>query len=204
MAMATFSVVYCQNTFKATILDADSNEPLIGVNVLFEEPNKGGVTDLDGTVAIENLPNGNYEVRVSYVSYETIELEVSLPQQEPLTILLESGSEELETVTVTTTRSSRLIQDLPTRLEAITAEELGEKAAMNVPNTNGNQTTVDVRTCRMAWIRIPVFWFECIDSLPLLAVLVWIRGFVFARSQLRKIFVRTQNQTHSSSKQRHH
>src|SRR5690606_11255504 len=123
MAMATFSVVYCQNTFKATILDADSNEPLIGVNVLFEEPNKGGVTDLDGTVAIENLPNGNYEVRVSYVSYETIELEVSLPQQEPLTILLESGSEELETVTVTTTRSSRLIQDLPTRLEAITAEE---------------------------------------------------------------------------------
>jgi iron complex outermembrane receptor protein len=134
MAMATFSVVYCQNTFKATILDADSNEPLIGVNVLFEEPNKGGVTDLDGTVAIENLPNGNYEVRVSYVSYETIELEVSLPQQEPLTILLESGSEELETVTVTTTRSSRLIQDLPTRLEAITAEELGEKAFMNSTN----------------------------------------------------------------------
>ena len=134
LAMATFSVVYCQNTFKATILDADSNEPLIGVNVLFEEANKGGVTDLDGTVIIENLPDGNYEVRVSYVSYETIELEVSLPQQEPLTISLESGSEELEAVTVTTTRSSRLIQDVPTRLEAITAEELGEKAFMNSTN----------------------------------------------------------------------
>ena len=134
LAMATFSVVYCQNTFKATILDADSSEPLIGVNVLFEEPEKGGVTDENGTVIIENLPDSTYEVRVSYVSYETIELEVTLPQEEPLTILLESGSEELEEVVVSTTRSSRLIQDLPTRLEAITSEELGEKAFMNSTN----------------------------------------------------------------------
>jgi len=115
-------------------LDADSSEPLIGVNVLFEEPDKGGVTDENGTVIIENLPDGAYEVRVSYVSYETIELEVTLPQEEPLTISLESGSEELEEVVVSTTRSSRLIQDLPTRLEAISAEELGEKAFMNSTN----------------------------------------------------------------------
>ena len=134
LAMATINVVFCQNTFKATILDADSNEPLIGVNVLFEEPEKGGVTDENGIVIIENLPDGIWEVRISYVSYQTKELEISLPQQEPLTILLESGSEELEAVTVTTTRSSRLIQDLPTRLEAITAEELGEKAFMNSTN----------------------------------------------------------------------
>ena len=134
LAMATINVVFCQNTFKATILDADSNEPLIGVNVLFEEPEKGGVTDENGIVIIENLPDGIWEVRISYVSYQTKELEISLPQQEPLTILLESGSEELEAVTVTTTRSSRLIQDLPTRLEAITAEELDEKAFMNSTN----------------------------------------------------------------------
>lgn len=132
--MATFSMVYCQNTFKATILDADTNEPLIGVNVLFEESNKGGVTDSNGAVTIENLLDGKYEVRISYLSYETIEIDVSLPQEESLTILLESGSEEMETVTVTTTRSSRLIQDSPTRLEAITAEELGEKALMNSTN----------------------------------------------------------------------
>ncbi|MBR9922687.1 MAG: carboxypeptidase-like regulatory domain-containing protein, partial [Bacteroidetes bacterium] len=134
MAMATINVVFCQNTFQATILDADSEEPLIGVNVLFEKLDKGGVTDLNGIVVIENLPDGTYEIQVSYVSYETKELDVTLPQQEPLTILLESGSEELEAVTVTTTRSSRLIQDLPTRLEAITAEELGEKAFMNSTN----------------------------------------------------------------------
>jgi iron complex outermembrane receptor protein len=46
---------------------------------------------------------------------------------------LEEG-EELEEVVITSTRSSRTIQDIPTRIEAITGEELGEKAAMNSSN----------------------------------------------------------------------
>ena len=134
LAIAAINVVYCQNTFKATIMDADSKEPLIGVNVLIEAYERGGVTDENGIIVIENLPDGISEVRISYVSYQTKELEINLPQQEPLIILLEAGSEELEEVVVSTTRSSRLIQDLPTRLEAITAEELGEKAFMNSTN----------------------------------------------------------------------
>jgi len=134
LAMAAMNVVYSQNTFTATILDGETQESLIGVNVFFETLDKGNVTDLDGEIEMSDLPAGSYEVRITYVGYQEKEIEVILPQQEPLIILLESGSEELETVTVTTTRSSRLIQDLPTRLEAITAEELGEKAFMNSTN----------------------------------------------------------------------
>lgn len=134
LAMTIMNVVYSQNTFNATVLDADSQEPLIGVNIFFETLEKGDVTDLNGKVSLENLPDGTFEIKISYVGYQEKEIEVALPQNEPLIILLESGSEELESVTVTTTRSSRLIQDLPTRLEAITSEELGEKAFMNSTN----------------------------------------------------------------------
>ncbi len=134
LAMTVLNVVYGQNTFNATVLDADSQESLIGVNIFFETLEKGDVTDLNGKISLENLPDGTFEIKISYVGYQEKEIEVSLPQNEPLIILLESGSEELEAVTVTTTRSSRLIQDLPTRLEAITAEELGEKAFMNSTN----------------------------------------------------------------------
>ena len=134
LAMTVMSIVYGQNTFNATVLDADSQESLIGVNIFFETLEKGSITDLNGEVSLENLPDGTFEIKISYVGYQEKEIEVSLPQKEPLIILLESGSEELESVTVTTTRSSRLIQDLPTRLEAITAEELGEKAFMNSTN----------------------------------------------------------------------
>ena len=134
LAMTAFSVVYGQNTFNATVFDADTRETLIGVNVFFETLKKGSVTNLDGKVSIPNLPNGTYEVRISYVGYQEKEIEITLPQIEPFTILLDGSSEDLETVTITTTRSSRLIQDLPTRLEAITTEELGEKALMNSTN----------------------------------------------------------------------
>lgn len=134
MAMATFSVVYCQHTFVATVVDDDTDEPLIGVNVFFESLEKGSVTDLDGNVQITNLPAGNFLARITYIGYEAEEIEVTLPQNTPLNIELEAGGEELEEVVVTTTRSSRLIQDIPTRLEAITAEELGEKAFMNSTN----------------------------------------------------------------------
>ena len=44
------------------------------------------------------------------------------------------GNIKLEEVVIAATRSSRTIQDIPTRIEAITGEELGEKAAMNSTN----------------------------------------------------------------------
>ena len=133
-AVTIFSFIHAQNTFNAIILDADTQETLIGVNVVFKSQDRGSTTDVDGRVTIENLPNGIHDLEISYLGYQNLEIEVILPQGEPLTILLESSSEELETITVTTTRTSRLIQDLPTRLEAITAEELGEKAFMNSSN----------------------------------------------------------------------
>lgn len=40
----------------------------------------------------------------------------------------------MEGVIIATTRSSRTIDDIPTRIEAITGEELGEKAVMNSSN----------------------------------------------------------------------
>ncbi len=133
-AVTALHIANAQNVLNLVVLDAETQETLIGVNVFIESLNKGNVTGIDGSASIADLPDGTFKIKLSYIGYEEEELEVSLPQSAPLTVLLESGSEELEAVTVTTTRSSRLIQDLPTRLEAITAEELGEKSFMNPTN----------------------------------------------------------------------
>jgi len=134
LSMTVLYMGYGQNNFKATILDAETKEPLVAVHVLFEDIELGSITDFNGVVNIENLPNGTFEGKVLYVGYEEKTFNITFPQEYDLTIDLKSTSEELETITVTTTRSSRLIQDIPTRLEAITAEELGEKAFMNSTN----------------------------------------------------------------------
>jgi len=127
-------IAYSQNQFQATILDAETKEPLIGAHILFTDLEKGSIADVEGVVNIDDLPNGILSGKLFYLGYEETNFTVTLPQQSPLTISMEHSAEELEEIVVTTTRSSRLIQDIPTRLEAITAEELGEKAFMNSAN----------------------------------------------------------------------
>lgn len=57
------------------ITDADTNEPLIGANLLIVGTSVGAATDINGEYFILNITPGTYTVRVSYVGYapKTIE-----------------------------------------------------------------------------------------------------------------------------------
>jgi len=127
-------LIFAQNsiTFK---VQEESGEPLIGASVVIEGTTNGTITNTDGVAKFENLSDGEYEFVISFVGYEETEIELSFPEsnQKTIEIELEEG-EELEEVVIAATRSSRTIQDIPTRIEAITGEELGEKAAMNSTN----------------------------------------------------------------------
>lgn len=124
-----------QNAFEVTIFDNDDHKPIVGASVIVTGTNLGGVSGLDGGVRIVNIPPGKQTIQVSFVGYETVIKIINFPLQsaEHMVIRLAAG-QELEEVYVTATRSSRSIEDIPTRMEAITAEELGEKAVMNSSN----------------------------------------------------------------------
>ena len=130
-----FAEAYTQNKFQAFIKDGHTKEPLIGTSALLEGTSNGAVADLEGLVTITNIPNGKQLINFSYVGYEIRKDSFYFPltSMQPLTVYLEKG-EELEEVIVYTTRRSRTIEDTPTRMEAITGEELGEKAVMNSTN----------------------------------------------------------------------
>ncbi len=124
-----------QNAFEAIIIDNDTNEAIVGVSVIVKGTDLGSVSDLDGRVRIVNIPTGRQTIQISFVGYETVMKIMTFPllSTEPMNIRLTAGH-ELEEVYVTATRSSRSIEDIPTRMEVITAEELGEKAVMNSSN----------------------------------------------------------------------
>ncbi|MFP4091686.1 MAG: TonB-dependent receptor [Cyclobacteriaceae bacterium] len=126
---------YSQHTIHFRIVDADSDEPLPGATATPEGTDKGGVADTSGLLTITNIPAGEQNFVISYVGYQSQERTFEVPVQadEPIQVALEEG-EELEEVVVTATRSSRTIDDIPTRIEVLTAEELGEKAVMNSTN----------------------------------------------------------------------
>jgi outer membrane receptor for ferrienterochelin and colicins len=126
--------VLSQNTITFEVKE-ESGETLIGASVIIKGTTKGTTSDAKGEAKLENIPNGEIEFVISFVGYEEAEIALSFPENNNKTIEIElEEGEELEEVIISATRSSRTIEDIPTRVEAITGEELGEKAAMNSSN----------------------------------------------------------------------
>lgn len=132
--LLVFNQAVSQNsvTFK---VKEKTGESLIGASIVIEGTTHGTITNANGIASFDHLQDGTYVFVISYVGYEKKEIELHFPGSAANTIEIElEAGQELEEVVIATTRSSRSIQDIPTRIEAITGEELGEKAAMNSSN----------------------------------------------------------------------
>ena len=64
-------------TISGTISDANSNETIIGVNVLIPELKVGVITNEYGFYSI-TLPAGNYKIQITSIGFQTIEESVEL------------------------------------------------------------------------------------------------------------------------------
>jgi outer membrane receptor for ferrienterochelin and colicins len=131
------TVIHCngQNTITINVKDAETSEPLVGATVQIENTTYGASTDGSGTAKLINIPDGQYVLVTRLVGYGEQERSLDFPaaNNSTIEIFLESG-EELEEVVITTTRSSRSIQNIPTRVEFIGGEELDEKITMQPGN----------------------------------------------------------------------
>lgn len=156
-------IAFSQNTFKATIKDAETKQPLFGATATVQGTTNGARSDENGLITIKNIPNGNQVVRFYFVGYQeridTLNFPYSLT--EPLEILLMTENEEMEEVIVTSTRSNKNIEDIPTRIETISGEELEEKGNMKpgdirmmLNETTGIQTQQTSATSYNSSIRI--------------------------------------------------
>jgi len=121
-----------QNTFKAIIRDVETKETLTGATVLVRGTSNGSITDQNGFVRITNIPDGKCVIQFRMTGYEEHMEDFIFPisQQDTAKIFLSASHEEVDEVVVTATRSSRTIENTPTRLEAISGEELEEKGNM--------------------------------------------------------------------------
>ena len=133
LALLYTSLALGQNTFKAIIKDSESKEVLFGATAIIQGTTIGTSTDQNGFIEFKNIPDGKQTIIFSYLGYREIKETFTFPwtQTEPLVILLSAEEvEELEQVVISATRSSRTIGNIPTRIEAISGEELEEKGNM--------------------------------------------------------------------------
>mgnify|MGYP000911074430 FL=1 len=124
--------VFAQNTFNAVVRNSENKNPLIGVTASIKGTSLAATSNENGQIIIVNVPDGVQEIHFSYVGFnERIDtLEFPLKDTSVIEILLKENSEELDEVVISSTRSTRSIQNIPTRIEFIGSEELGEKGNM--------------------------------------------------------------------------
>jgi len=121
-----------QNTLHTIIKDSHTDERLIGATAIVEQIGKGASSDTNGMIEIKDIPNGVQIIAYNFIGYKTRKdtLIFPLPSSVPLEIHLELKGELLEEIFVSTTRSSRTINNTPTRMETIAGEEIEEKGNM--------------------------------------------------------------------------
>ncbi len=67
---APMTTIY--QTLKGSVVDIETNSPLIGAYVLLlgVSPAKGAITDVDGNFKIEKVPVGRYNIQFGYMGYQ--------------------------------------------------------------------------------------------------------------------------------------
>ncbi len=120
-----------QYLVKVKVTDAATKEPLPAVSIVSRGFENASPTN-DAGVSYFKLPEGKTTVNFSHVGYKPLAVIVEVPLADSvLLIALEPDEEEEEEeVVIQSTRSTRTIQDIPTRVEFVAGEELDEKANM--------------------------------------------------------------------------
>ena len=137
---AIFTIIMCfsikaQTTdIQIKVVSESENEPLIGATVYFETLEKGAVTDFDGNTTFTEIPNGEHILIISYLGFESLRTTILIPNSSNLIFKLKSGGNELDEIVLQSSRSTRTVRKIPTRIEYIGTEELGEKSIMNPTN----------------------------------------------------------------------
>ena len=126
------------SSFRATVRDQETKEPVAGATVSVRGTEISAKTDAAGAVELTGVPDGEQTVEVSFPGYETGELTLTFPLAAPgdQQIFIKVTHEFGDVTVVTTTRTGREIDDTPTRVEAIDEEEVDEKSNMRPANVS--------------------------------------------------------------------
>ncbi len=108
------SFSFAQSTLKGVVVDSLSQESLVGATVYLVGTSLGSACDIEGEYKISNIPDGKYNVRISYVGYKTKFQEITFRNKQVIGMFFQLNTEAIEGKTIT-----------------VSAQALGQAAAIN-------------------------------------------------------------------------
>lgn len=138
LLILAFSLVVSQQTsLTGTITDKSSGESLIGANVIISGSslNTGAATDFDGNYKVQNIPEGSYKIKITYIGYSDFTGTIQITGDESTQSFdaqLSISAIQLQEYVVTASRGKReKITDAPAAISIIS-----ELTIRNASNPN--------------------------------------------------------------------
>jgi TonB-dependent receptor len=169
-AIVTFSLTFQSlyaagsGSIKGHVFDKVTSEPLDGANVVVLNTGLGAAADNGGLITIYGVPAGQQTLKISYVGYQTITVQVTVPEngvleqefrlspqtiegQEVVVTAQASGqnaaiNQQLTSDKIANIVSSARIKALP---DANAAESIGRLPGVSVVRNGGQATQVVIR-----------------------------------------------------------
>ncbi len=108
------------------IIDENTNEPLIGANIILEGTNYGAATDLNGDYFIINLPPGSYNLKASLIGYSSKSIQnVRVSVDQTTKINFELGEEAIKMEDIVVSAEQPMVQkDLTSTESRVSGDEI--------------------------------------------------------------------------------
>lgn len=166
LAVMLFINLLNAGVIKGRVIDSKTGDPLIGANlILAETAGIGAASDFKGYYRIDNVPAGEYTLKVTFIGYQPVEIKVSLKADETIIRDIEmvyGGALKGEEVVVTAQAKGQMsainqqlasnvitnivdesrIQELP---DVNAAESIGRLPGVSIQRSGGEANKVEVR-----------------------------------------------------------
>ncbi len=134
------------------VLDRDSGEPLPGANVTIVGTSIGASTDLEGKYVLRNVPTGKQSMKVTYIGYRSVTMDVTVGENATLTQDYHLVVQALEGQTVVVTgqakgQMSAINEQLTSNniVNVVSAEKMKELPDANLAESIGRLPGVSIQ-----------------------------------------------------------
>ncbi len=105
-------------TFKGMVFDKSNGEPIGFAAVLIKGTTYGSITDDNGIFSIDKVPVGDYEIRITYIGYDSLVVPITIAEKSAPTqkYFLNKSSIELQGLEVT---AEKIIAQTETRVSVV-------------------------------------------------------------------------------------
>ncbi len=132
-----------QSLIQGQVTDRQNGETLIGANIIIIGKVGGTVSDLDGSFQLETAASFPLKIRVSYIGYQSEDIEITSPDQ-PLRVMLTPVSVLVNDIVVAASRIDERIMQAPVTIEKMGPVDIRQASAPDfydaISNLKGVQT----------------------------------------------------------------